>query len=435
MRFALSKLLLKTNGIDSFAAICCRANAVSSTSFSLSMTHGPAIRNKGRWLSTSKSGSRMGYPAAMAGMPVRVFIGFDPRESIAYHVLSHSIIRHTSLPVGIAPVTLPALRQVFDRPRDPLQSTDFALRAFRAVLCCYDAGAVPRLRHAVRRDLAELWALRDERYAVMVVKHDYSPSTAVKFLGQRQTTYARKNWSSVMLFNAARCRALDPEYVARAPGLELHQLRWIGDNEVGALPAIWNHLVGEQPANPGAAIVHYTLGGPYFEETRSCEHADRVVRRAVGAHDASAHVPVEFPRARPQSRVTREPGCSGVRLVEQVGDEAAGGPGVGVGIALDQLEQPECVEPGGGARVFAAAQPVEPGALMGIEEIECCEGLLLDVADKRDERLDARAACRGIPRCAGILQPLEREPRERVLVDAVTSSGARRWNRDHRSGA
>ena len=77
-----------------------------------------------------------------------------------------------------------------------------------------------------------------------------------------------------MLFNNARCRALTPEYVNTATGLELHQFKWLGnDGVIGALPATWNHLVGYSDLQTDAANVHYTLGGPYFGEYRDCEHA------------------------------------------------------------------------------------------------------------------------------------------------------------------
>ena len=48
----------------------------------------------------------------------------------------------------------------------------------------------------VREDIARLWALRDERYAALVVKHDHVPRETTKFLGQPQTAYPKKNWSS-----------------------------------------------------------------------------------------------------------------------------------------------------------------------------------------------------------------------------------------------
>jgi hypothetical protein len=124
-------------------------------------------------------------------------------------------------------------------------------------------------------DISKLWALRDERYAAMVVKHEHVPRETRKFLGMPQTAYAKKNWSSVVLFNNARCRALTPEYVGTATGLDLHQFKWLAsDAEIGSLPDRWNHLVGYNAPRPDAALVHYTLGGPYFEEYSDCEYAD-----------------------------------------------------------------------------------------------------------------------------------------------------------------
>jgi hypothetical protein len=123
-------------------------------------------------------------------------------------------------------------------------------------------------------DIASLASLRDDRCAVMVVKHAHVPRETRKFLGEPQSKYDKKNWSSVMLFNNARCRALTPEYVNRASGLELHQFKWLGDDAlIGALPSRWNHLVGYDAPRPDAALVHYTLGGPYFADYAQCEYA------------------------------------------------------------------------------------------------------------------------------------------------------------------
>jgi hypothetical protein len=78
-----------------------------------------------------------------------------------------------------------------------------------------------------------------------------------------------------MLFNIARCRTLTPQYVNTATGLELHQFKWLADDAlIGALPARWNHLVGYDPPGRDVSLVHYTLGGPYFEEYRDCEYAE-----------------------------------------------------------------------------------------------------------------------------------------------------------------
>jgi len=208
--------------------------------------------------------------------PVRVFIGFDGREAVAFSVLAFSIQRRASVPVSITPLMLSQLRSVFLRRRHPLQSTDFAFSRFLVPHLSGFAGwsIFMDCDMLMLDDIARLWALRDERFAVQVVKHDHQPRETIKFLGQAQTPYPKKNWSSVMLFNNARCGALTPDYVNAATGLELHQFKWLPDETlIGELPRRWNHLVGYYQPNRDAALVHYTLGGPYFDAYGECEFA------------------------------------------------------------------------------------------------------------------------------------------------------------------
>ena len=208
--------------------------------------------------------------------PIRVFIGFDPREDVAFSVLAHSIHRRSSQPVTITPVMLSQLGDVYRRARNPLQSTEFSFSRFLTpFLCGYEGWAIfTDCDMLVLDDIARLWALRDERYAVQVVKHVHVPKEDVKFLGAVQTKYEKKNWSSVMLMNCARCTALTPEYVNTATGLELHQFKWLRDDAlIGEIPSRWNHLVGYDAPRRDAALVHYTIGGPYFAEYAGCEYA------------------------------------------------------------------------------------------------------------------------------------------------------------------
>ena len=207
---------------------------------------------------------------------IKVFIGYDPRETVAFSVLAHSIHARASVPVSITPLVLSELSGILTRERHPLQSTDFSFSRFLTPFLSDYAGwsIFTDCDMLVRDDIARLYALRDERYAVMVVKHEHVPKESTKFLGQPQTPYQKKNWSSVMLFNNARCRALTLEYVNAASGLELHQFKWLADdNLIGSIPARWNHLVGYSERNADAALVHYTLGGPYFDEFQDCEYA------------------------------------------------------------------------------------------------------------------------------------------------------------------
>jgi len=123
-------------------------------------------------------------------------------------------------------------------------------------------------------DLMELHKVADSRYAVMCVKHKNINESGTKMDGQVQTAYARKNWSSVMLFNCDHPanRRLTLEMVNTRPGRDLHRFCWLHDEEIGELPPEWNWLVNvqEKPAYP--KIAHYTLGGPWFEHWESAEY-------------------------------------------------------------------------------------------------------------------------------------------------------------------
>jgi hypothetical protein len=111
-------------------------------------------------------------------------------------------------------------------------------------------------------------------FAVKVVHHNHVPTETTKYLGTTQTRYQRKNWSSVVLWNCAHpaVRILTPDYVNEADGLNLHQFRFLDDAAIGHLPKHWNHLVGFDAHDDNAKLVHYTTGGPYFEEYRNCDY-------------------------------------------------------------------------------------------------------------------------------------------------------------------
>lgn len=205
---------------------------------------------------------------------IRVFIGYDPREAVAFNVLSFAILRRASQPTSITPLALSQLGEVFHRERHPLQSTDFSFTRFLTPsLSDYEGWAIfMDCDMLMMDDIANLWRLRDDRYAVQVVKHDHVPREEKKFLNQPQSKYEKKNWSSVILFNNAKCRALTPEYVNSASGLELHQFKWLeSDDLIGEIPRRWNYLVGYNNPLPNVSLAHFTLGGPYFEEYRDCE--------------------------------------------------------------------------------------------------------------------------------------------------------------------
>jgi len=210
---------------------------------------------------------------------VRIFIGFDKRESLASAVLQHSIRARSSIPLSFSLLDRQNLKGIYDRPRGEYESTDFSISRFIVpYLCNYEGWAVfmdcdmiclgDIVELARYMTLANRW-----NQAVQVVKHDYIPHSQTKFLSQPQAQYERKNWSSLMIFNNALCRNLTPEVVNSQPGLWLHRFNWTTDDKIGEIPKKWNYLVGEADQCPTeeARMIHFTNGGPWIKGYENCE--------------------------------------------------------------------------------------------------------------------------------------------------------------------
>ncbi len=207
---------------------------------------------------------------------IKWFLGFDQVESGTWYTMAHSLHRHSSMPVSVIPVSLKNLEGILTRERGPLQSNEFSFSRFLVPwMCNFEGWAVfSDCDMIVRDDPAKLWALRDERFAVKVVHHNHIPEETVKYLGTTQTRYSRKNWSSVVLWNCSHpdVKRLTPEYVNTASGLDLHQFRFLKDEDIGYLPKVWNHLVGYDKLDNDAKLVHWTTGGPYFREYANADY-------------------------------------------------------------------------------------------------------------------------------------------------------------------
>ena len=210
--------------------------------------------------------------------PLRIFIGYDSKEPVAYHVLASSILRRASIPVSIVPLTRPSLGRLYSRERGPTEATEFSLTRFLVPhLSDYEGISVFMDCDMVMRvDIIELWLelLAQPGKAIWCCQHDYVPKHLIKFEGHEQTKYPRKNWSSFMVFDNAKCTALTPEYVNTASGLQLHRFQWLErDEQIGSLPLDWNWLVGEYDRNPVAKNLHFTNGTPCFPDYADSEHA------------------------------------------------------------------------------------------------------------------------------------------------------------------
>lgn len=208
---------------------------------------------------------------------IRLFVGYDPREAVAFDVFVASVIQRSSLPVSITPLALNNLRQGYAEAHTD-GSNDFIYSRFLVPsLCNFNGWAIFADGDMLcQADLAELWASRDPSKAVQVVKHDYKTKHPVKYLGAKNEDYPRKNWSSVILWNCGHPanQRLQPDFIESCTGSFLHRFSWLDDLLVGELEPTWNWLVGEYDHNPFAKIAHFTLGTPCFQGYTDCDHAD-----------------------------------------------------------------------------------------------------------------------------------------------------------------
>lgn len=207
---------------------------------------------------------------------LRVFVGYDAREAVAYSVCINSLIRRASTPVQIIPLALNALPFYQEQHRDG--SNDFIysrflvpyLSGFNGWSLFVDGDMV------FKDDVAKLFALAQADKDVMVVKHEYKTRAKKKYMGNKNEDYPRKNWSSVVLWNCGNYpnRRLLPEFVEQQTGAFLHRFEWLDNARIGELPLEWNWLVNEYDHNSDAKLLHYTLGIPAFKAYRNSDHAE-----------------------------------------------------------------------------------------------------------------------------------------------------------------
>jgi len=212
---------------------------------------------------------------------MRIFIGYDSRENIAYQVAKASLLKHSSIPLEITPIVQNDLRYrgIYQREPDALSSTEFSFTRFLTpYLAGYKGWALfCDCDFLFRGDIAAITDYMDGAKAVMCVPHEYKPTEAVKMDGKAQHQYPRKNWSSFVLFNCEhpQVKMLTPEVVNTQTGMYLHRFQWLTDDLIGELPIAFNYLEGWHTKNdcPNPIAVHFTRGGPWFNEWQNVEYA------------------------------------------------------------------------------------------------------------------------------------------------------------------
>ncbi len=199
---------------------------------------------------------------------INIFIGFDPREAVAFHVCTNSIIRQSKSPVSITPLALKNLSGYKEMHSDGSNQFIYSrflvphLMGYKGWALFIDGDMI------LREDISKLWELRDDTKAVMCVHHDYKTKAEQKYLGSKNQNYPRKNWSSVVLWNCEHPanKTVTPSFIENATGAELHRFTWLSDDIIGSLPIEWNWLPDEFGENNQAKLLHYTLGTPCFNE-------------------------------------------------------------------------------------------------------------------------------------------------------------------------
>lgn len=209
------------------------------------------------------------------GLPMRetykIFIGYDPREAVAFHVCQQSIIEQSPDPTALE------FHAVCGARRDG--SNDFIYSRFLVPYLCGFRGRALFLDGdmIVKRPVEDLFSIPQIGVGVSVVRRpDYATKHPTKYLGAPNESYPRKNWSSVVLWNCGFFphKKLTPEFIADKSGAYLHRFSWLADNQIGDLPEEWNRLVLEEPTSDNDALYHYTIGTPCFAEYADCDRAE-----------------------------------------------------------------------------------------------------------------------------------------------------------------
>ena len=208
---------------------------------------------------------------------MRVFIGHDSRYPDATKACYNSIKAYNKN-IKVIPLYKHKLidKGIYGRKDIQGESTEFSFTRFYVPLMSAYKGVSMFCDNdfIFRDDVAKIFKQLNDNDLVACVKHEYYKSKATKMDGVVNKAYPRKNWSSLMVFNNEKLKeVLTKEYLDKASAADLHQLAW-AENKISEVDKIWNHLVGEQDGASNAKGIHFTNGGPWFEEYKDCQFAD-----------------------------------------------------------------------------------------------------------------------------------------------------------------
>ena len=203
-------------------------------------------------------------------------VGFDQREAIAYHTFCQSILEKSTIPIQFIPLAINSLYFYNENHNDGSNNFIYS-RFLTPFICDFKGFAVYADGDMIcNADISELADLFDTSKAVQLVKHDYKTKRSIKYFGNENKNYPRKNWSSVVIFNCQhpRNKVLTPQFIQEHDGAFLHRFQWLQDDEIGELDSTWNYLALEYKPRKDAKLIHYTLGTPCLVDFKEAEMSD-----------------------------------------------------------------------------------------------------------------------------------------------------------------
>ena len=199
---------------------------------------------------------------------IDLVVGFDQKEAVAYHTFVQSVIENASIPVRFMPLNIKSLKVYNETHTDGSNEFIYSrflvphLMNFKGWAIYVDGDMI------CVEDIKKLWDLRDKKYAVQVVQHDYKTKVTKKYWGNKNENYPRKNWSSVVIWNCEheKHKILSPKFIQNQTGSFLHRFNWLNDDEIGNIDKKWNWLAMEYEEEKDINLIHYTIGTPCFKE-------------------------------------------------------------------------------------------------------------------------------------------------------------------------
>ena len=215
---------------------------------------------------------------------LKVFIGHDSRDQQAAEVCKYSILKYASIEVEFHFLNEEELRlrSLFTRMPDhedfeTKEAEHLYTRFLVPHFCGYTGWAVyVDCDFLFIDDIAKLLELKNDRYALQLVKHKYQPLARKKLNNRPQRSYPRKNWTSMMLINCEHpeISKLTVDFVNNEPKDCLIRLEWLPNRSIGELKPEWNWLVGwhKEPIDGEPRALHYTEGGPWLPAAKHVEY-------------------------------------------------------------------------------------------------------------------------------------------------------------------